>query len=218
MTVSPSCKQRLYDQTGASIVIALVFFLICAVVGSVVLTAATVSSQMTATYRETQQNEYTVSSAARLMADRLEGSTITWGYDDASGRATKPNVSASTIDGTEFSKEFWETYADDIWEVRTSTVGESFTVGGVSEQRIVLDLSGADAVDPVYAVITVDQDFNITALLSLDSAMNSSSAYNQVVEIQCIPHYDNTGRLLKIEWEQPVITKLGSSVQIGGAA
>lgn len=48
------------DERGASIVIALVFFLICGVVGSVVVTAASVQAKSVQTHVDLQQDEYTM--------------------------------------------------------------------------------------------------------------------------------------------------------------
>lgn len=60
---------KLEDTSGSSVVLALAFFLICAIVGSIILTAASVNAKTVATYKETQQAEYTVTSAAGLWAD-----------------------------------------------------------------------------------------------------------------------------------------------------
>ena len=63
----------LRDTSGASIVIALVFFLICGIVGSVVMTAASVQAKAAQTHVDLQQKEYAMQSAAKLMAQQLGG-------------------------------------------------------------------------------------------------------------------------------------------------
>lgn len=52
---SNTLQAKFRDTAGASIVIALVFFLICAIIGSVVLTAASVQAKAVQTHRELQQ-------------------------------------------------------------------------------------------------------------------------------------------------------------------
>lgn len=47
-------QHTLRDERGASLVIALVFFLICAIVGSVVITAASVNAKAVQTHKELQ--------------------------------------------------------------------------------------------------------------------------------------------------------------------
>ena len=64
----------LRDTSGASIVIALVFFLICGIVGSVVMTAASVQAKAAQPHVDLQQKEYAMQSAAKLMAQQLGGS------------------------------------------------------------------------------------------------------------------------------------------------
>ncbi len=66
-------RQKLNSQRGASILIAMVFFLLCLTVGAVVLTAATANAGRLASRRQEEQNYLTVSSAARLLRDGLEG-------------------------------------------------------------------------------------------------------------------------------------------------
>ena len=60
----------LRDTSGASIVIALVFFLICGIIGSVVMTAASVQAKAAQTHVDLQQKEYAMQSAAKLMAQQ----------------------------------------------------------------------------------------------------------------------------------------------------
>ena len=50
----------LRDTSGASVVIALVFFLICGIIGSVVMTAASVQAKAAQTHVDLQQKEYAI--------------------------------------------------------------------------------------------------------------------------------------------------------------
>lgn len=88
-------KQKLSSQRGASLTFALLIFLVCAVVGSVVLTAGTAASGRMSKVTEMDQRYYSVSSAAKLLADAItdkslvviettpkDGSTAQYKYDD----------------------------------------------------------------------------------------------------------------------------------------
>lgn len=68
----------LRDTSGASVVIALVFFLICGIIGSVVMTAASVQAKAAQTHVDLQQKEYAMQSAAKLMAQQLGGEDAVW--------------------------------------------------------------------------------------------------------------------------------------------
>lgn len=65
--------QKLRSQTGASITYALLLFLVCAVIGAVVLTAGTAAAGRVSQMAEMDQRYYSVSSAAELLAQELTG-------------------------------------------------------------------------------------------------------------------------------------------------
>ncbi|MFR3092326.1 MAG: hypothetical protein ACLTMP_11885 [Eggerthella lenta] len=54
------------------------FFLICGIVGSVVMTAASVQAKAAQTHVDLQQKEYAMQSAAKLMAQQLGGEDAVW--------------------------------------------------------------------------------------------------------------------------------------------
>ena len=67
---------KLRSQTGASISFALLLFLVCAVLCSVIITAATAASGRMSRIAETDQQYYAVTSAAELMKDLIDGKTV----------------------------------------------------------------------------------------------------------------------------------------------
>lgn len=70
-------KKKIRSQTGASLTFALLLFLVCAVVGSVVLTAGTASAGRMSKITESDQRFYNVNSAARLLIQLIDGKTVT---------------------------------------------------------------------------------------------------------------------------------------------
>ncbi|WP_143412172.1 hypothetical protein [Arabiibacter massiliensis] len=75
--ISPAASSRpaLCDERGASILLALFYFLVCAVVGAVVLTAATVTTGQLVALERSQQAYYSVTSAAELLRDSIVDGT-----------------------------------------------------------------------------------------------------------------------------------------------
>jgi len=69
-------KQKLKSQTGASITFALLLFLVCAVVGSVVLTAGTAAAGRMSELAKMDQRYYSVTSAAQLLQDTIDGKQV----------------------------------------------------------------------------------------------------------------------------------------------
>ena len=65
------------SRSGASLSMALLLFLVCAVIGAVVLTAGTAAAGRVSRLAEMDQRYYSVSSAAQLLAEELSGKTVT---------------------------------------------------------------------------------------------------------------------------------------------
>lgn len=70
-------KRKAASQKGASITFALLLFLVCAVVSSVVIVAATAVSGRASKIAEMDQRYYAVNSAAELLRSELEAPTVT---------------------------------------------------------------------------------------------------------------------------------------------
>ena len=88
-------NSKLRSQTGASITISLLLFLICAVVGSVVLAAGTTAGGRFSKLSEMDQRYYSVSSAAELLGQELDGQKVTI---VRTAKNTKTETTQYTID------------------------------------------------------------------------------------------------------------------------
>ena len=73
-------RAKLKDNTGASITYALLLFLVCAVVGSVVLAAGTAAAGRMSQSVETDQRYYAVSSAASVLKKELDNKDASVGF------------------------------------------------------------------------------------------------------------------------------------------
>lgn len=196
----PSLRHILRDTSGASIVIALVFFLICAIIGSIVVTAASVNAKAVETQRSMQQAEFTVGSAAQTMASELASAQVF--IVNAPAENEIPTIDENNLTGQEFARTFWSMYGNEILEARSTHTSFSSTSMRVDQ----------DSVGTVYGRLTVDQDLNITVDLSRDEAFATDSPYNMTVSVQCIPSYDASGKLLSFSYEQAVIQRVGGAL------
>lgn len=70
-------REKLKSQSGASILIALLFFLVCAMVGASVLMAAASNAGKSRSNREEEQKYLTLSSAMQLVCDELTAAEYT---------------------------------------------------------------------------------------------------------------------------------------------
>lgn len=71
---------RIKSKSGATILIALMFFLLCAMAGSIILAAGTASAGSQAGVKEQEQAYYTVTSAAQLIKGQIENQQF--GYQE----------------------------------------------------------------------------------------------------------------------------------------
>ncbi len=67
---------KLRSNRGASLLVALLLFMVCSVVGIVVLTAASAAAGRASKLAENDQRYYSVASAAELLAQELNGQTV----------------------------------------------------------------------------------------------------------------------------------------------
>ena len=86
--------QKLRAQTGASITFALLLFLVCSVLCSVILVAATASAGRMARIRDMDERYYAVTSAAEVLKGLLDGKT-----------AISETVDGNTRDTTVYLKD-----------------------------------------------------------------------------------------------------------------
>lgn len=192
-------RHIVHDERGATIVMALVFFLICAIIGSVVLTAASVNAKAVQTHKVAQQQEFTVGSAAQMVGSELAAAQLVV-KDDGSG------VGIASDANWVFAYNFWDANGASIMAAcrPSSGAGQSFE----RPIRVTLpDGSATAVIDPVYGKLVVDPDLNITVTLSLDQDLTAASPYKMTVWLQCVPTYDARGKLLSFAYEGPVVQK-----------
>ena len=124
---------RALDERGASILIALLFFLVCALVGGVVLTAASVGTGQLVDYEKSQQAYYSTTSAAELLRARIReelGFTVNIGISSnkllakMAGEFEKPDK-VHTLFPEEVPQKLWPL-----------PVRELFMLGPATERRL----------------------------------------------------------------------------------
>lgn len=70
-------RRKLTSRRGASITFALLLFLVCTVIGVIVLVAGTAASGRVSRLADSDRRYYAVNSAAQLLREEIEGSTVT---------------------------------------------------------------------------------------------------------------------------------------------
>lgn len=102
-------KQKLYAQRGATIMAALLFFLVAAVCGSIILAAATATASRITTQAEDARAYYSLTSAAQLVRDDLMNSrwkVVVKQTKSGASIARSYTISALDRNGNEDTKTF----------------------------------------------------------------------------------------------------------------
>lgn len=211
LRVCSRAKAKLRDTSGSSIILALAFFIICAIIGTIVLTVASVNTKATVTYEKTQQAEYTVTSAANLIGEQLANSSATWTYPGSSKEPDFAMIDSYAPDDG-LVADLWKRYGS-MGQASSDGIWASYQKASyVIPQQFIVSAPG---LDDVYVDIEFDRDLNITATLSLDSGTGSSGAssskgYDMVVSVQATPHFDISGKLLGVDWGSYTVSKAAS--------
>ncbi|WP_130836547.1 hypothetical protein [Lachnoclostridium sp. Marseille-P6806] len=71
--------RKLESESGATLLMALLFFVLCAAVGSVILTAATIASGRISALAQSDQRYYNTASAADVLATQISGQSVSVG-------------------------------------------------------------------------------------------------------------------------------------------
>ena len=161
-------RQKLTSQSGASITYALLLFLVCAVVSSVVLAAGTAASGRISQSVSTDQRYYSVTSAARVLINELDGNSNSIVFNDknnngnidlttefvsfdgknpipSTGLGITDCASVLAIGGlSSLSKPVELVLATDITDSPTVKVKESIDKTDPESIKLILDISDTD--------------------------------------------------------------------------
>ena len=146
--------EKLKSESGASLALALLFFLICVVIGSIVLTSATTASGRLANIADNDRRYYSVSSATSFVKEIVE-------KDDYSCYSNGGNISYDSSDS--FMDVFSEKVLKYVLSSETSystdknftmTIsGDDISTEDQNASNVVVNIK-QDAVDPRRLTIT----------------------------------------------------------------
>lgn len=159
--------EKLRSQSGTSIIIALIFFLLCAVVGTVVLTGAMTNVGRVSTDKQEKIDYLTVSSAAELLRDNLLDVEFVV-TDVKTGvyaiNASTPNYGTETAEDTVYSTTDSDYLLSEIYTAtKELCIANQSKLPNetVPEQTIKIAVE-ADDKDIVTGSLTIDENYRIT--------------------------------------------------------
>lgn len=162
-------KKKLKSEAGASITFALLLFLVCTVVGSLVLTAGSAAAGRLANLAKMDQQYYSVTSAAALLQKEIEGKSTVVVRTKVTETVTTYNSSGEPAGSPEVTTE------------------ETVTVNGEEAG----DFFRADSLITDAAVLLfideIENDFTRTLELAADGAGDDLEALTVTVEEKLSP-------------------------------
>ena len=90
-------KEKLNSQKGASITFALLLFLVCAVISSIVIAAGSAAAGRMSGLARMDRRYYAVTSAAELLVDQIDGKTVSVVSNKEDGKTEDSGEEASII-------------------------------------------------------------------------------------------------------------------------
>ena len=216
---------KLRSRTGASISFALLLFLVCAVLCSVILTAATTASGRMSNMVETDQRYYAVTSAAELMKDVFEEhptvsvvKVVETEYTTTYTTYTN-GVANDPVAGTPTTKVYIvDKKAADILESDLTTeLTDSYTAKTIQEDaaRRVFDADESNTTGTLLSSrgLTITSTFSTIAgmgfdALAVDILEKLDASGN--IELTLYNHYDSKGAASSAGSQYKVILSLGA--------
>lgn len=129
--------EKLNDKSGATLAVALLFFLMCAVVGSVLLSSAQSNAGRITELKEQEQLFYDLSSAAQVLADDICGSSVT--YVDVEMQSGFPLPNEEDRESSRFIPEGREAPDAELGNLLLAGAGSIFEYRGIGEPPVFVE-------------------------------------------------------------------------------
>lgn len=188
-------QRKLHDRSGATLTVALLFFIMCAAAGSVMLAAATTSTGRLSQLQASDQNYYAVVSAAKLIRDEIDGQTIAVGQKETktvtTTRTEKKETDASGAEVTvvEETTKTEYSYSTPVFEYPKDTTAGTGNTSITTAGTAITSETKFDAfngTDSFFLLDALQKDQNIStegqkrtgALTTVDFMKDASGTYN----------------------------------------
>ena len=158
--------KKLRSNDGASLMVALLFFVVCAVVGSIVLSAATVSSGRMTGIKKNSRDYYTLTSAAKVFQTNLTPGELLI-YRDAVGAVIARDDTAKVDDSVSQDNQFLaqrDLMAIDVFSTNSSVTKTFF-----------ISVQENSDISRVKAIATMQNDYNLEISFTVDDEDNTGN-------------------------------------------
>jgi hypothetical protein len=219
-------QTKLHSSSGASLVIALLFLLLCLTVGAVILTAAASNAGRMSHARANQQAYLTVSSAAELVREELEGliftaveeeryysesgNTVTdapvFSISDAHALPGLVNQAAQAVySGSSFSKTLSVTDAASEFD----PVSATFSMDGNYDVSVSFSLPASSEVYPLTLALPGEVSDVTSSSVSYYDVIVTEDVEGVPTDVTYTYSITTTTRTVTVTWNDGVIAKGG---------
>lgn len=190
-------RNKIRSKSGATILLALLFFLLCAMAGSIVLSAGSAAAGRISGLAESEQAFYSVSSAAQVLREEIEGQEFQYTVETVDGVSTKAyplspggQLHKLLVDATQkiFNDEA-DSYTDTL-TINPSNEGNKKIIGQVTGE------------------FTMDADYSITIVFR----MENSEKYLCRLTVKALIHKTDSVYEKEVNGEIKQITKTDTHV------
>jgi len=192
-------RKKLRDKSGVSIFMGLIFLLVCAMVGSVALTASTAASGKLSQQEQDEQDYLTVASAARLIENRIcaltythkvTATTTTNGVGSTTSTHSEEKLTASDGKAVILEEELKNLCRILVEKKDSATLQDELVAAGKSFQISLTSAAGAPAVewDTVHGKLDMDLHGKILVKLWLEDADATTSKEHNHMKIEFAPN------------------------------
>lgn len=196
-------KNKIKSQRGASITFALLLFLVCAMVSSVVIVAATTAGGRMSNLPDIDQRYYAVSSAAELLGKTLDGQVVTVvktrdrtiksSYLADGSKNGDPVKTPGEIDTTIYPGDLSE---DATLEDEDNTYSLLTSLADTLTNNVLVDMDDDAAAESTETYpIKVSRTLNATGSLGLTSDSLSNADGLAILSVEMYQQLDKDGTL-----------------------
>lgn len=207
-------QQKMASNTGATIVIALVFFLLCAVTGVTVLTAGTAASGRLSGLAAAEQEYYSVTSAAETVEQMIKGQRFA-AYQEKEGGV--PLMGENVI--------YTQKPGGELGAMLTDAVAAIYEKGREGyEETFTLALTGEEEKTEITGRLSMSEDYSVTVTLKsaasdkyvcrvsagslVDHRADVFERKNAAGKVVAVARED-----IAVTWDKCSVSKIGEEVQ-----
>ncbi len=146
-------KNRIRSREGASITFALLIFLVCTIISSVVIVAATASAGRMSQVAEADQRYYAVTSAAELLRSVFDGQPVNVKYVRTDTKTTTDGTTSTTTTINSFSSDVddTDTILADASKTLAQKIANNTADTTTADKTFILTVSSSDLADTAKA-------------------------------------------------------------------